>query len=104
MRKVQPGRCSQNRGLWEPGSGLGVCGARGFPEETLSEQGLESQAVSWPSGEGAEGREVTPARGNSMSATGVQAVAKRRNVFCTFLVSDKQRNYPICSTECSVKY
>lgn len=39
-----------------------------------------------------------------MSGAWVQAVAKWRNVLCTFLVSDKQHNYPTCSTECSMQF
>lgn len=65
---------------------------------------LKARRYSLCSGEGVEEREVTPAGGNSTSTTWVQAVAKWRNVLCTFLVSDKQHNYGICSTECSMQY
>ena len=101
-RKVQPGKCSQNRGLGSQLRPGGLVGRDGPSREMGSQLGLQSQVVVGPLIQ-EWGERVVPAGGNSMSAARVQAVAKGRNVLCA-LVSERQCGCPVCSTERSVPY
>ena len=84
IRKVQPGKCSQNRGLREHSSGLGVCGVSGFPGEMLSEMGLESQAAVGPLVKGLKEERSLQPEGTACLPLGSRLLSSEGTFFALF--------------------
>lgn len=106
IRKVQPGKCSQNRGLRERSSGLGVCGVSGFPGEMPSELGLKSQAAAGPLVKGLKDERSLQPEGTACLSLGSRLLSSEGMLFAFFwyLTSSVTVLSAVLNVQCSTVY